>query len=70
VLPFKWSTTAFSDDSGTHNFNFVPGAVLARVGLASQLGGAAGVSASLLQASSQSCQQVGGQLTCLPPVPP
>ncbi len=29
----------------------------------------AGVSASLLQAPSQSCQQVGAQLTCLPAAP-
>ncbi len=54
----------------THKSDFVPGAVLAHVGLASQLGGAAGMSASHLQASSQSCQQLGGQLTCLPPTPP
>jgi len=53
-----------------HKPDFVPGSVLACVGLASQLGAAAGVSACLLQASSQSCQQVGGQLTCLPPTPP
>jgi len=50
-----------------HNFDCVPGA---RVGLSSQVGAAAGWSACLLQASSQSCQQVGGQLTCLPPTPP
>ncbi len=50
-----------------HNFDCVPGA---RVGLSSQVGAAAGWSASFLQASSQSCQQVGGQLTCLPPTPP
>ncbi len=53
-----------------HKPNCVPGSELACVGLASQLGTAAGVSASVLQASSQSCQQVGGQVPMLPPTPP
>ena len=56
--------------TAVHNFDFVSGAVLACVGLGSQVGAAAGWSASHLLASSQSCQQVGGQLTCLPPTPP
>ncbi len=55
--------------TAVHNFDFVPEAVLARW-LSSQVGAAAGWSASLLQASSQSCQQLGAQLKCLPPTPP
>ena len=54
----------------THKADFVPGSELACVGLAGQLGSAAGWSASPLQASSQSCQQVGDQLTRLPAAPP
>ncbi len=48
--------------TAAHRLGFVPGAVLALVGLASQLGGAAGVSASLLQASSHLQQQLVGLL--------
>lgn len=48
----------------------VPGSELKCVELASQIGGAAGLAGSLLQASSQSCQQVGGQAPTLPPTSP
>ena len=44
--------------AAVHNFDFVPGAVLARVELASQLGFAAEVTGFLLQASCLQMQLV------------